>query len=51
MQSHCCLVIQPHCLSVYAYSESGLLQAECPVSSPRVQRRYASSPLWSILQW
>ena len=32
----------PHCLSVHAYSVSGLPQAECPVSFPRAKRRYAS---------
>src|SRR5271170_5869577 len=37
--SHCCQGIQPHCLSVHS-------QAVRPVSSPRAQRRYASSPLW-----
>src|SRR5258708_24449696 len=44
--THSCLGIQPHSLSVYAYSESGLPQAELFVSSPRAKRRYASSPLW-----
>jgi hypothetical protein len=41
-----CLGIQPNCLNVHPQSESGLPQAECPVSSPCAKRRYASSPLW-----
>jgi hypothetical protein len=40
------LGIQPNCLNVHSRSESGLIQAACPVSSPRMKRRYASSPLW-----
>ena len=40
------LGIQPNCLNVHPRSESGLAQAECPVSSPRAKRRYASSSLW-----
>src|SRR5258706_10439554 len=38
--------IQPNCLNVHPRSESGLAQPECPVSSPRAKRRYASSSLW-----
>jgi hypothetical protein len=41
-----CLGIQPNCLNVHSYSESGLPQAQCRVSSPRAKRRYASSSLW-----
>src|SRR6266851_9355643 len=40
------LGIQPNCLNVHPRSESGLPQAESPVSSPRAKRRYASSSLW-----
>src|SRR6266702_6250118 len=42
-----CLGIQPNCLNVHSYSESGLAQAQCRVSSPRAKQRYASPPVWS----
>src|SRR6266478_4201285 len=41
-----CLGIQPNCLQVHAYSESGHPQAQCRVSSPRAKQRYASPPVW-----
>jgi hypothetical protein len=40
------LGIQPNCLNVHSYSESGLPQAEGFVSSPRVKRRINCSSLW-----
>jgi len=41
-----CLGIQPNCLNVHSYSESGLRQAQWRVSSPRAKRRYAGSSQW-----
>ena len=41
-----CLGIQPSCLNVHSYSESGLPQAKGFVSSPRVKRRVNCSSLW-----
>ncbi len=41
-----CLGIQPNCLNVVSYSESGLLQAKGFALSPRARRRCDCSPLW-----
>jgi len=41
-----CLGIQPDCLNVDAYSESGLRQAKPIALSPRVKRSINGSPLW-----
>ena len=41
-----CLGIQPNCLNVVSYSESGLLQAKGFALSPRARRRCDCSPVW-----
>jgi hypothetical protein len=41
-----CFGIQPNCLNVHSYFESGLPQAKGFGSSPRVKRRINSSSLW-----
>jgi len=41
-----CFGIQPNCLNVHSYSESGLPQAKGFGSFPRVKRRINSSSLW-----
>jgi len=41
-----CLGIQPDCLNVDSYSESGLPQAKRIALSPRVKRSINGSPLW-----
>jgi hypothetical protein len=41
-----CLGIQPDCLKVDSYSESGLRQAKPIALSPRVKRGINGSPLW-----
>ena len=41
-----CLGIQPNCLNVHSYSESGLPQARGFASSPSVKRRSNCSSLW-----
>ena len=41
-----CLGIQPNCLNVHSYSESGLPQARGFASSPSVKRRSNCSFLW-----
>ena len=40
-----CLGIQPNCLNVVSYSESGLLQAKGFALSPRVKQSINGSPL------
>jgi len=41
-----CLGIQPKCLNVVSYSESGLLQAKGFALFPRVKQSINGSPLW-----
>jgi len=41
-----CLGIQPNCLNVVSYSESGLLQAKGFALSPCARRRCDCSPVW-----
>src|SRR5262249_10247950 len=41
-----CLGIQPNCLNVVSYSESGLLQAKGFALSPRARRSCDFYPLW-----
>ena len=41
-----CLGIQPDCLNVDSYSESGLPQVKRIAFSPRVKRSINGSPLW-----
>ena len=41
-----CLGIQPSCLNMHSYSESGLLQAKGFALSPRVKQSIHGSPLW-----
>jgi hypothetical protein len=43
-----CLSIQPNCLNVVSYSESGLLQARGFALSPRAKQSINGSPVWWI---